>query len=231
MSDIIFTCSGCGQKLSVGESAGGARVSCPTCEAVVTIPLAPSPTPTTSLPEGWSGDRDTSEANAWRSGDTIIVRRGARPSDQHCVGCGAVCETFQKLKLDWLEPWKVVLIVLFSGLVLGPLVFMALSKKATIELPTCEKCTKSKRLLKRLIVWFIVGGFAVIAVGIVANGLLHMETLSQVLGLSGLAGSIVGIGLALWWKAGLKTTKIDGTSVWLQIRGSRYASRLPHWRG
>jgi hypothetical protein len=133
--------------------------------------------------------------------------------------------------LDWLEPWKVVLIVLFSGLVLGPLVFMALSKKASIELPTCEKCTKSKRLLKRLIVWFIVGGFAVIAVGIVANGLLHMETLSQVLGLSGLAGSIVGIGLALWWKAGLKTTKIDGTSVWLQIRGSRYASRLPHWRG
>lgn len=45
MSDITFTCSHCGQHISIDETGRGCDVKCPTCQAEIKVPQAPPPIP------------------------------------------------------------------------------------------------------------------------------------------------------------------------------------------
>ena len=48
--DIVFNCSNCDQELAVESTAAGSQITCPACQATITIPEPQTPLPTAGGP-------------------------------------------------------------------------------------------------------------------------------------------------------------------------------------
>lgn len=58
MSEITFQCSACGQSLLAPDSAAGAPVECPSCQAEVEVPLQSQTTPQSTAAPSSPGETD-----------------------------------------------------------------------------------------------------------------------------------------------------------------------------
>lgn len=55
MSDVIFSCAGCGQQISAEEKYAGCQVICPGCNQAVTVPVPGAPAAASTAPPASSG--------------------------------------------------------------------------------------------------------------------------------------------------------------------------------
>ena len=100
-------------------------------------------------------DRIGTEAEMWREGKVLVMRKGGDFPDR-CIKCNAASVApKRRYRLGWHSPWWYLLILL--AILLYAIVAMIVRKKATIHVGLCERHQK-RVVLGRIVGW---GGFAV----------------------------------------------------------------------
>lgn len=100
-------------------------------------------------------DRTGTEAEMWREGKVLVMRKGGDFPDR-CIKCNAASVTpKRRYRLSWHSPWWYALILL--AILLYAIVAMIVRKTATVHVGLCERHQK-RVMWGRIVGW---GGLAI----------------------------------------------------------------------
>ena len=168
-------------------------------------------------PKALVEDRSGNEADMWREGKILVLRKGSDFPDR-CIKCNAPSvPPKRRYKLTWHSPWLYLLIL--AALLLYALVALIVRKSAVVHIGLCERHQK-RVLWGRIIGW---GGLALEIALVWAATALDMPG-------AGIAALLLAVP---WLVASLVVNRlvlphrIDDTYVRLKGCGPEFLRSLP----
>lgn len=157
----------------------------------------------------------------WRTGDLLVLQKGAVLPDR-CVVCNGPVTVQWPKRLYWHQPWLYLLILV--NIVIYAVAAMMARKKADLVIPLCAEHDRKRRRSISL-AW----GTGLVGVALFISSFFLVETseglfiAAMLLGLCGVFGSLI---LATTGNPVLPK-KIDDYYVWLKKVHSSYLASLP----
>jgi len=161
-------------------------------------------------------------AGVWRTGDLLVMQKGASLPNR-CLVCNQPASVQFPRKMYWHHPW--VYLMILPGILIYAIVAMIVRKRADVVLPLCtEHAEKRKRAATIGTLLIVLGLVAMFGSCTQADG--SGDTFAMILGLGALvlfAGLIVlAVGANL-----IVPKKIDDYYVWLKKVSASYLAMLP----
>jgi len=162
----------------------------------------------------------TTFQGVWRSGDLLVVSKGAQLPGR-CVVCNRETSLRWQKNFSWAPGWVRILILVQVLIYL--IVYLSVRKQANLAVPLCQE-HEDKRKRDISLSWFLVLGGLLMMVGcfIFSD---NSNLLLTVLFL-GLLSLIVGVVFSARGNV-LQPTKIDDRYCWLKKASPEYLATLP----
>ena len=190
---------------------------------LVNVPSqAPAPAyPQSAQPINYYSATQQHSGGIWRLGDTLVMHKQAQLPPQ-CIKCCTPIEG-QPLKrsLSWHPSWVYLLIL--PGILIYAIVAMAISEKATVYVPLCEK-----HLAKRRMHLWIATGIFLASIGcffLAAYVPRGQETIWILIGFFGILASLIYA--VINGRLVVTPDKIDAQYVWLKGVSPQFLDQFP----
>jgi hypothetical protein len=154
---------------------------------------------------------------AWHAGDLLIMRKGAALPDR-CVRCNAPTQQHLPMKYSWHHPGYYALILL--GLLPYVVVAMAVSDRAAVAVPLCERHLRTFSRLRLASL-----GLLLLGVLLTFGGMKY--DLGAAVILPGLAVMFLAVVPVLTARNFLVPRKIDHSYIWLKRASAPFLESLP----